>query len=170
MALRFEPFDRQRSRKSFSCGNPELDEWFRHRACQHMRKHAAQVFVAVDDQLGIAGFYSLSAFSIALTAFPEALVRKLPRYDAVPVALVGRLARDIGVAGKGIGDLLLADAVRRTLQASKSVGVYAIVVDAIDSKAAAFYEAFGFQRFTLHPSRLFLTLATAAAALDAAEA
>jgi hypothetical protein len=69
------------------------------------------VFVAVDDERGVVGFYSLSSFTLALDDLPEEIARKLPRYDAIPAALIGRLARDQQVRGAGIGDLLLADAV-----------------------------------------------------------
>jgi ribosomal protein S18 acetylase RimI-like enzyme len=84
----------------------------------------------------------------------------------VPAALIGRLARDTRVRGQGVGELLVADAVRRILGASRSLAVFAIVVDAKDDRAATFYEGFGFRRFPLHPGRLFLPVSVAAAAFD----
>jgi ribosomal protein S18 acetylase RimI-like enzyme len=84
----------------------------------------------------------------------------------ISAALVGRLARDERVRGQGIGGLLLADAVRRILGAGRSVAVFAIVVDAKDDAAIAFYRGFGFTPFPLRPNRLFLLASTAAAALE----
>jgi GNAT superfamily N-acetyltransferase len=150
---------------SGSCGRPELDEWFRRRASQDEKRNVARVFVATDDELGVVGFYSLSSYTLALTDLPADIARKLPRYDAIPAALIGRLARDLRARGRGVGELLLADAVRRILGAGRSVAVFAIIVDAKDEQAAAFYRAFGFTPFPSRPSRLFLLTSTAAAAL-----
>ena len=110
----------------------------------------------------IAGFYSLSAFSIRLSSMPEVLAAKLPRYGKIPAALIGRLARDERYRGRNIGALLLADAVRRTLNAAQDMAVHAIVVEAKNESAVTFYRSFGFTPFSLHPSRLFLTTAAAA--------
>jgi hypothetical protein len=163
LAIRIEPLAKQHDRTTFSCGQPELDEWFRHRASQDERRNISRVFVAVDDAVGsIAGFYSLSSFKLALEDVPEPIARKLPRYADIPAALIGRLARDYRIRGSGIGGLLLADAVRRILSASRSMAVFAIVVDAKDDNAAAFYAGFGFSPFPMRPRRLFLLASVAA--------
>lgn len=167
MVLRIEPLG-SHDRSRFSCGQPELDDWFRRRASQDERRNVSRVFVAVDDTEGVIGFYSLSSFTLVLDDLPAAIARKLPRYGTIPAALIGRLARDERMRGKGIGELLLADAVTRILGAAQSLAVFAIVVDAKDDVAARFYESFGFQRFPSRPSRLFLPAATAAAALEQA--
>lgn len=165
MALVIEPLAGQ-DRASFCCGQVELDEWFHRRAGQDDRRNVARVFVAVDDALGVVGFYSLSSYTLALEDLPEDIARKLPRYDAVPAALIGRLARDRRVGGRRIGELLVADALRRILGAGRSVAVFAIVVDAKDERAAEFYRGFGFIPFPSRPRRLFLLASTAAAALE----
>ena len=122
------------------------------------------MFVAVDEAQGVIGFYSLGAFTLGLENLPEEIARKLPRYDAIPAALIGRLARDEKVRGQGIGELLLADAIRRILGACKTLAVFAIMVGAKDEAAVRFYEAFGFRVFPLQPNRLFLPTASAAMA------
>jgi GNAT superfamily N-acetyltransferase len=151
-------------RTAFSCGVPVLDEWFRSRAGQDERRNVARVFVAVDDVLGVVGFYSLSAFSLVIDDLPPEHAKRLPRYDRIPAALIGRLARDERVRGLEIGELLLADAVRRALEAARSLAIFAIVVDAKDEKSAGFYRDFGFAAFPSRPLRLFIP------ALDAVEA
>jgi GNAT superfamily N-acetyltransferase len=163
---RIEPLGRQHDRTSFSSGQPELDDWFRERAGQDQRRNVARVFVAVDDKSGVIGFYSLSAFTLALDDLPEPIARKLPRYDAIPAARIGRLARAEHTRGRGIGRLLLADALRRILGVSQSVAVFAIVVDAKDQRAALFYSRFGFQPFPSQPDRLYLLASSAIAALE----
>ena len=119
------------------------------------------MFVALDGDT-IAGFYSLSAFSVGLSSMPEAIAAKLPRYGKIPAALIGRLARDERYRGRNVGALLLSDAVRRTLNAGQDMAVHAIVVEAKNEGAVTFYRAFGFTPFALHPSRLFLTTAAVA--------
>ncbi|MGH7168752.1 MAG: GNAT family N-acetyltransferase [Gemmataceae bacterium] len=108
----------------------------------------------------------MSSFKLDFDDLPDELARKLPRYDGVPAAPIGRLARDSRVRGKGVGELLVADAVRRILNAAQSLAVFAIMVDAKDERAATFYEGFGFRRFPLHPNRLFLLASMAIAALE----
>ena len=100
----------------------------------------ARVFVAVDSGSGIVGFYSLGSCRLELDDLPEEISRKLPRYHGIPAALIGQLTRDVRVRGKGVGELLVADAVRRVLSAAQSLAVFAIVVDAKDERAATFYE------------------------------
>jgi GNAT superfamily N-acetyltransferase len=160
------PLGKQHDRAAFTSGQPDIDDWFRRRASQDERRNIARVFVAMDDERGIVGFYSLSSYTLALDDLPADLARRLPRYDAIPAARIGRLARDERVRGQGVGELLLADAVRRILGAARSVAVFAIVVDAKDDTAAGFYRRFGFQPFPLQPRRLFLPTSTALAALD----
>lgn len=166
MGLVSEPLGRQHDRSGFSCGEADLNDWFRQRASQDERRNVARVFVAVDDTLGVVGFYSLGAFTLALAELPAEIARKLPRYDAIPAALIGRLARDEKARGRGVGELLLADAVRRILGAGRSLAVFAIVVDAKDDRAIAFYESFGFRAFPNRPKRLFLLTSTAADAFE----
>ena len=167
MPIRFEVLSRAHNRRAFTSGVAALDDWFAKRATQDQRRRVAQVFVAVDE-LGVVGFYSLSMFTLALESLPDQLAHRLPRYDAIPAALIGRLARHERAKGSGIGDLLVADAVKRVLAAAKSVAAYAIVVDAKDERGRRFYESHGFISLPSRPNRLFLLTETAAAALAAA--
>lgn len=164
MVVRIEPLGRYHDRVGFASGEPLLADWFRQRAALDDKRNVARIFVAVDDE-GIAGFYSLSAFTLSPTDIPEDLARELPRYDAIPAGLIGRLARDERVRGQGTGRLLLADAIKRILGAGRTLAVFAIVVDAKDDRAVTFYKRYGFRSFPLRPRRLFLLTSTAAAGL-----
>lgn len=165
MALRIEPLS-DHDRSTFSSGQPDLDSWFRERAGQDQRRNLARVFVAVDPELGIAGFYSLSSFAIALDELDPEIQRNLPRYPVVPAVLIGRLARDERRRGEGLGELLLVDALKRVIDASRTVAVFAVAVDAVDEQAAGFYARMGFVAVSDAPLRLILPLATAARAAN----
>lgn len=167
MPIRLELLSRDHDRRVFTSGVTALDEWFRKRAAQDQRHRVANVFVAADE-VGVVGFYSLSVFTLSLESLPENLAHKLPKYEAIPAALIGRLARHERAKGSGIGDLLVADAVKRVLAAARSVAAYAIVVDAKDERGRRFYEWHGFISLPSRPNRLFLLPETAAAALAAA--
>ncbi len=164
MIRAIEPLGKH-DRAVFSCGVATLDDWFRHRAGQDEKRNVARVFVAIDDRYGVVGFYSLSSFTLAIVDLPPEYAKRLPRYDAIPAALIGRLARDERLRGEGVGDLLLADAVRRVLGAARSLAIFAIVVDALDERAAAFYRDFGFTPFPSRPRRLFMPTSEAAQAM-----
>jgi GNAT superfamily N-acetyltransferase len=103
------------------------------------------------------GYYSLSALSIALNQLPENMARKLPRHP-IPAALIGRLGVSKRAQGCGIGRMLLVDAIKRTLSVRDQIAIYAMVVDAMDDHARAFYEQYGFKRLSDHSNRLFLSL------------
>ena len=120
----------------------------------------AQVFVAVGDVAEkIAGYYSLSAASFGKDELPPALAKRLPHYP-VPAAVLGRLAIDREQQGRGLGETLLLDAIRRVVRASMTIAVYAIIIDAKNDRAQSFYERYGFRAFASEPRRLFLPLET----------
>lgn len=164
MTVRIVALAKDLDRSGFTSGVAALDDWFKTRASQDEKRNIARVFVAVDNNLGVVGFYSLSTYTLAIDDMPPDHAKKLPRYDQIPAALIGRLARDIRMKGKDLGALLLGDAVRRIIAANRSLAVHAIVVDAKDDKAAAFYSSFGFLAFPLHPRRLFLPMQVAESA------
>ncbi len=76
----------------------------------------------------------------------------------MPAALIGRLAISNAAQGQGVGTLLLADAIKRTLAVSDQIAIYTMVVDAINDNARGFYEQFGFTRLSDDGPRLFLPL------------
>lgn len=157
-ALIIESLGRRHDRAAFSCGLPELDRYLARQAGQDVRRRIARVFVCTAGETdAVLGFYTLSALSIDLTSLPDELSRKLPRHP-VPCALIGRLAVDRSAHGRGLGRMLLADAVKRTVAAGQTVAMHALIVDAANDDAKRFYERFGFAPLTDDPMRLFLPL------------
>ena len=112
------------------------------------------------------GYYTLSASPVSVSELPETLAKKLPRYPQLPVTLLGRLAVDQSLKGKGMGQFLLMDALRRSLDASAGIAAMAVVVDAKDEVAASFYRRFGFTPLQEQPGRLFLAMTVVAGLFD----
>lgn len=130
-------------RTRFISGSDVLDRYLREQASQDVKRRIAACYVAVSASTGeIAGFYTLAAASVALRDLAPAIVKKLPRYPVVPAALLGRLAVEKTQQGKGLGGLLLADALARVARAE--LGIFALLVDAKDDAAQRFYEHHGF--------------------------
>ncbi len=157
---RIEPLGDGHDRAAFACGVEAMDRYLKTQAGQDVRRRVANCFVAVPaDGSVIAGFYTLAAASIPLTALTPEQVRKLPKYPVLPAALLGRLAVDSRHAGRSLDSALLVDAVSRA--ASAAPAIFALLVDAKDENAARFYRRMGFEPFASRPLTLFLTVATA---------
>lgn len=157
---RVEPLGKQHDRSGFSCGIEPLDRYLREQAGQDARKRVAAPFVLCEGKsVEVVGYYTLSALSVDVGEWPNDVATKLPKYPLVPATLLGRLAVDARLRGKGAGEHLLMDALRRALDASRNVASVAVVVDAKDDSAVSFYERYGFIRFIDQPRRLFLPMA-----------
>jgi GNAT superfamily N-acetyltransferase len=146
MALGVEKLNASRhAREHFHCGVPELDRFIRELAAQHQRKGFSTTYVLVDSAHpgAILGYYAISFGAMSLSGLTAAEQRKLPRHP-VPVARMGRLAVDEGHRGKGLGELLLQNAIKRCLAVREEIAHYALVVDAMNEVAAGFYARYGF--------------------------
>lgn len=159
-----EPLGKSHNRAGFSCGKEPLDRYLKEQASQDAKRRVAAPFILTlnNDRKTIVGYYTLSALSVNLQDLPEEVSKKLPAYPLVPVTLLGRLARDSRYRGKGAGEFLLSDALQRALTQSSQIAAAAVVVDAIDGEAAAFYRHFNFTDFPNNPDRLFITMRTIA--------
>jgi len=141
---------------SFFCGEEALNLYLRRYASQDVRRDLARVFVlTAADAPTALGYYTLSAASVSADGLPDGLRRKLPRYP-LPVALLGRLAIHRDWQGRGLGSIMLVDALKRVTAASEALAVAALVVDAKSDRAAAFYRHFGFIELKGQDGRCFL--------------
>ena len=151
MALAFSRLNKRlHDRDSFACGVDALDIYLQRHAGQHQRDGIATTHVLIDDTnpSRILGYCSLAAAQLHLQELLEKDRKKLPSYP-VPAMRVGRLAVAKTEHGKGYGQRLLGYVIDLALLVRDVMGVRALVVDAKDEQAAAFYEAFGFQRCIL---------------------
>lgn len=141
-----ELLHKKHNKKDFDCGNEALNDYIRNRAGQDVKRKLAACFVLCEKETQvIQGYYTLSNNSIPLDSFLEETKRKLPRsYTSIPTTLLGRLAIDVRCQNKGIGKILLIDALKRSYELSQEIGSFAVVVDPIDENAEKFYTKFGF--------------------------
>lgn len=148
-------------RALFKSGVEPLDRYLASQASQDIRRRVSACFVAVETGTkSVAGYYTIAATSIPLLEIAAGTARKLPRYPLVPAVRIGRLAVAEAHRGKGLGSALLVDGMMRAQRAE--IMAYAVVVDAKDEKAAAFYRHHGFIAFNSVPMSLYLPLAEVA--------
>jgi GNAT superfamily N-acetyltransferase len=150
----------QHNRKGFACGVVALDEYLRRFARQHADNRISRTYVAVEGTQ-IFGYYSLAMSAIRKDQLPECYLSRFPNFP-LPVARLARLAVDQRQQGKGLGELLLVDALQRCLRLSEEIGMVGVVVDAKDETARAYYERYEFECFQDAPLTLWLPTAAIA--------
>ena len=154
MKLEIKALERKHDRQDFDCGAPALNVFLQRFARQQADKGFNRSYVAVaQGELRIRGYYAISTASIDFQNLSPAL--RLPRYP-VPVVRIGRLAVDVREPGNGVGIALLRHAMHLAARTAEKIGLYAVVVDAKNEAAVAFYAKYGFQRFADQNLRLFL--------------
>jgi hypothetical protein len=145
-------------RESFDCGEGSLNTFLQKHARQNDEKNIGRTFVAVKgEKRRVEGYYTISAGMVEFENLPEKLRARLPRYP-VPMVTLGRLAVDLRVQGKRLGETLLLHALRSTWDINNRVAVFGIVVDAKHEQAERFYAKYGFLALPDHPLRLILTM------------
>jgi GNAT superfamily N-acetyltransferase len=149
---------RSHRREAFDCGRPMLNEWLKDRAGQYDRRDLSRTFVATrPGETAVLGYYAICTHRVLYEDLPTTESKTLPRLD-VPVVLLARLAVDRSVQGRGLGALLLIDALKKSEGISEQVGIRAVEVDAIDDDARDFYLKFGFHPLLDDPQHLFLPM------------
>jgi len=148
----------------FDSGRPPLDEWLRTHAAHAKSLGTAGTFVWLASGQ-VVGYYALAPHRVARSDVAAAIGRGSP--DAIPAYLIGKLALDRSLQGKGFGGALLLDAlVRLVAVADHGPPARLLVVGAIDAEAAAFYAHFGFVAASDRPHALAMKVSTARAFLS----
>lgn len=164
MKLLVAALDQSHDLTQFRSGNTELDEWLR----EHSRQatgHGTRTYVVLDEASTIVGYFAIVPHLLARAEAPMKLARGAPR--EIPAILLAKLALAERLHGQGLGASLLVLALGVVLDAARRAGGKIVVVDAIDERAAAFYEHHDFQKLPDRPDRLVMKLSTVARALGA---
>lgn len=141
---------------SFDSGKAALTAWLKRFALTNQQNDSARTYV-IHRGGRVVGYYSLSAGSVRIDESPQRVAKGLARHP-IGVILLARLAVDRQEQGHGLGKLLLVDALARAESAADSVGARAVLVNAIDDEAAAFYGKFGFEPSPLDSRQLLLLM------------
>jgi GNAT superfamily N-acetyltransferase len=149
------PLDDSHLLEPFESGVPPLDDWLRRRARPNQTSGASRTFVVCRGHR-VIGYYALAAGGIASNKAPGRLRRNMP--DPIPIMVLGRLAVDRSEQGKGLGALLLRDALARTLQAARAMGIAGVLVHAISEEAKRSYQRWGFIESPSNPMTLVARL------------
>ncbi len=158
MKLNFtiELLNKKHQRENFDCGEESLNQFLKKYARQNQEKGFSRTFVAVlPNEIEVCGYYALSAGSISFESVPE----NVPRYP-IPTVHLGRLATDVQMRGQGLGELLLIDALERTVLAAQELGIYAIELFTLTENAKNFYLKYGFVALKDDDKHLYLPIET----------
>ena len=149
---------------TFDCGSLPLDDWLRRRALRNEAEGGSRTYV-VCEGVWVVAYYCLANGAVMHAQAPGRVRRNMP--DPIPVMVLGRLAVDRRVQGRGLGRGLLRDAILRTVQAAEIAGIRAIVIHAKNETARCWYENhLDVLRSPTDPLMLVLPLSVARAALD----
>lgn len=162
-------FDKTKhDRKSFDCGNAELNNYLKCISGQHEKKDISRTYVLFSEQnpSQIKGYYTIALAQVSLSELPTEIAKKYP--SEITCSLIGRLAVNHTSQRQGLGSVLLIDAIKRIIQASSAIPVPMIIVQAKNEDAKRFYIDCGFVPFPDNPLKLMMTLATARAMLKEA--
>ena len=156
-----EPIADGHDLSAFASGEPALDDWLRRRARSNQASGASRTYV-IALQHRVIGYFSLASGAITIAEAPSRARRNMP--DPIPMAVLGRLAIDQEWQRRGLGRLLLRDAILRTSQGAAIIGVRGLLVHALSPAARRFYESNGFRESPNRPMTLVVTLQDAIAA------
>ncbi len=170
LKISIEPFDPDKhDRTAFSCGAERIDNFLKRSAKKHQKGDFTRVWIVTRlGESAVLGFYAVNSHALVGEDLPARLTKNTPRHGAVPAAYVSMIGVDKTMQGRGLGRILLVDAVKRIARVSEALGVAAIVLDVLDDDGAeavlkrkAFYESMGFQTFPSRPLRMFLPTSAA---------
>lgn len=158
-----EPLNAAHDASEFACGKPALDHWLKTRALSNQEKGFTAV-VVVHEAGRIVGYYGLAPTAVVANVLPRSIRSGQPPNPA-PCLLLGQLATNLGWAGRGIGTGLLKDALKRCVTAAALSGGRALMVNAVDDEAAAFWRRRGFIPSKDDALTLFRSMVDVAASL-----
>ena len=158
MTTTIKRISKQHAKKTFGCGELELDQYLKKYALQNDKKGFGVTYVAADsDELIVKGYYTLSTGNVQHAFLPPETSQKLPRYP-VPSILLARLAVDRGAQGEGLGRTLLIHSMKQALKAGQHVGWHVMTVNALNKNAIHFYKYFGFRALLDDDRHLFMPI------------
>ncbi|MBS1881431.1 MAG: GNAT family N-acetyltransferase [Actinobacteria bacterium] len=132
-------------RDGLHCGVASLDTWLVEHAPSADAAGSARTYVVLDEEQNrVIGYYALTVASLERDEATGRASKGMPHHP-IPAMLLARLAVDESAHGGGVGAMLLADAIQRTLVVAKETGIRLLLVHAVNEDARSFYLHFGFE-------------------------
>jgi hypothetical protein len=154
--FRLEKLERRHPRSEFRCGKDEVESWLATKALQHQEKRLSVTRVLIDNENAIAGYYTLASGQIDFKELPADTAKSLPK-RTLPAAVLAWFGISVSCQGRGLGGLLLAQALRDCYEAGKTFAFVAVVLDCLDDSTKSFYQKWDFKELPGYPHRLFLS-------------
>jgi GNAT superfamily N-acetyltransferase len=158
---------KEHRRAAFASGNAQVDEQLAKNALQQQSKRLSTSKVLLDAAGAIVGYYTLATGQVDFSDLPFEQAKRLPK-RSLPVAILARLGVAATAQGRGLGSILVAQALRDCHDAGTTFAFIAVIVDCVDVAAKRFYEQFDFAELPGHPMRLFLSAAKLEAMMTSA--
>lgn len=167
MKIEIIPISKSINLKDFDCSVPDLNTYLSRYAIPNDKKNISKAFVAVCDTnpKKPLGYYTVSMAQILFNDLPMEMQKGLPKYP-VPAMRIGKLATDLSIQKKGLGELLLKDALTRAVNISSEVALHCVLVDALNERVRSFYMKYGFIPFLEKPLTLALPIKTIMMAIE----
>ena len=161
-SLTIQTLTKDHNRNDFDCGNEALNNFLQKIAWQHNAKRLSKTFVLIDSQYptDIIAYMTLVVCEVLADEIPHQWKKKYPQ--RIPAAKLARLAVSHAQQRKGYDQLILIDALQKTLNVSYAMGIAGLFVDAKDTQAQAYYQQFGFLALPEQLDNLFMPLSTIA--------
>jgi GNAT superfamily N-acetyltransferase len=163
--FRCEPLRKGHARAEFDSGQAAVDDWLARRALQNQEKHLSVTQVLVSADGAVAGYYTIATGQVDFGALPPDVTKQLPK-RALPVAILAWLGIDRRFQSKGLGTMLLAQALADCYRASRTFAFVAVILDCMDVRAKAFYQRWDFRELPGSHMRLYLSAKTLEALMN----
>lgn len=151
-----EPLSARHVVAGFTCGVDSLDAYIVGQALADQRAEKSRTSVFTDTERVIA-YWTLAAAAVEPAVATTRLAAGRGN-QAIPVILLARLAVDQAWHGRRIGEAVLIDALARASHAADLIGARAVLVNAVNGSAAAFYTRYGFESSPTDPLHMVLLM------------
>ncbi|WP_332306215.1 GNAT family N-acetyltransferase [Roseibium sp. Sym1] len=172
--LKFEPFDPDKhDRTAFSCGVDQVDNYFRKTANKLQKAGNVRVSVLLDADEQLLGFYAVNAHSVDYAELPKKYARTRPSHGSIPAAFISMIGVDQRFQGRGLGGVLLVEALKNLARASEALGIAVVLMDVLNcgdeettNRRLALYLGYGFSQLENAALRVFMPIQDARALLE----
>lgn len=130
--------------EAFDCEVPVLNDWLRSRVFLSEKFSGRSTYVVLTPEGYIAGYFCLSNAVISGDRLSPA--ERRTKLDPMPCLLLVRLAVDRNWKNKGLGKVMLVEALKITKEITDISNIYALVVEPGSESESSFYEHFGFRK------------------------